>query len=900
VERITWLLFEKLKKEGFMSGRGSRVPRVTVLITLTIFLSGSLLFPEELPAPEEFLGFEIGADYHLATYEQAIDYLRLLEEASPMIKLFEMGKTAREKPMFYAVISSAENMDKLDRLKEISRRLALVKGLTDEEARRLAAEGRAVVYISGGLHASEVAPPQQNMQLAYDLLSSEDSDTRLIRDNVIFLLAFPNPDGMDMIAEWYLSNVGTPYEISPMPWLYTEYVGHDNNRDSFMNNSIEVQNITRLVSKEWYPVVFYDHHQTAPFPARIWIPPFAEPTNPNVHPLTIRGQNLIGTAMGAAFERNGQVGAISRIRFSGGYPGHVTCAAEYQNTISVMTETALYRYATPHFYTVEDFPEDSRDFTRSFFYPTPWKGGWWRLRDAVEYCLTASKAVLHTAALYREKFLYGKYQMGKDNINRFQEQPPYAWIIPQAQWDAPTAAVLLNKMILLGIEVYKAEESFDSDGISYPAGTWVIPMSQPFALFVKTLFEEQRLPDLTDYPALWQGVVRPQKFADAFLPPYDDAGFTLPYKMGVRVKAAHSPVDVRLSPLETVVAPAGKVEGAAGYAFLVSPKTNNSFIAVNRIIENGGDVLWARESFSVGGKSYPPGTFIVPAKSTSRSFVESLAKELFLDIDGTGSQAKTETYRLKSPRVALYKPWTASMDEGWTRWLLEQFEFPFTNVYDAEVRAGELGEKFDIFVIASMSTDSVVNGHKPGTVPPKYEGGITPTGVSNIKKFVEEGGTLVLLNQASLFAIDRLGVPVQNVLKDVTAPRRRSRETPEARRVEFACPGSILRMNFDSKHPVAYGMPDQGGGFFVRSPGFDVLASFEGNTPTVIARYPGGNLLMSGFLKGDKYLQNRASAVDVPYGRGRVLMLGFGLQHRGQPHGTFKLLFNSLYYGVAR
>ena len=872
--------------------------RILIPVTLILFLGFGVSIAQEIPPPEEFLGFKAGADYHLATYEQALEYFRVLEKASPMIKLFEMGETAMGKPMIYAVITSQENMGKLDRYKEISRKLALVKGLTDEGARKLAAEGRAVVYIAGGLHAGEVAPPQSHLQLAYDLLTSEDSDTRLIRDNVVFLLVLANPDGMDMIADWYLPNVGTPYETSRMPWLYTKYVGHDNNRDSYMNNSVEVQNITRLAGKEWYPVVLFDHHQTSPFPGRIWIPPFAEPVNPNVHPLTIRGQNLIGTAMGAAFEREGQVGAISRISFSGGYPGHVTVAAEYQNIISVMTETALYRYATPHHYTLNDFPEAFRDFTRSFFYPSPWKGGWWRLRDAVEYCLTASKSVLHTAALYREKFLYGKYQMGRDNIARFQKEPPYAWIIPQAQRDAPTAALLLNKMILLGIDVYKAEGSFVSSGISYPAGTWVIPMSQAFSLFVKTLFEEQRMVDLADYPALWQGVTRPQKFPGASLPPYDMAGITLPYQMGVKVSQAMSPLEASLVPLKEVKPPAGKVEGGAGYAYLLSPRVNNSFIAVNRILKKGGNVLWAQESFSVGGKSYPPGTLIVLAKSVSKSFMGSLAKELFLNIGGTGSRVTAKTYNLKSPRVALYKPWVASMDEGWTRWLFEQFEFPFTSIYDAEVRAGDLGKRFDVLVIASMSTNAIVSGHEQGTIPPQYVGGITAAGVENIREFVEGGGTLVTLNSGSLFAIDMLGVPVRDAMKGVRPSGRR--EQPRDEKPKFACPGSVLRMKFDSTHPVAYGMPEEAPAMFVRSPAFNILPSFKGKTPVAVAKYPGRNLLMSGFLKGEEYLRNKASVVDVPVGKGRVILLGFGIQQRGQPHGTFKLLFNSLYYGAAQ
>ena len=876
--------------------------KVIIPAVLILLLGGVATFAQRVPPPEEVLGFKVGADYHLASYQQALEYFKALEQASPMIKLFEMGKTSMGQPMIYAVITSEENMASLDRYKEISRRLALAKGLTDEEARRLAAEGRAVVYIDGGLHATEVAPAQEKLLLAYDLLTSEDPDIRLIRENTIYLLVFANPDGMDMVAEWYHSNVGTPYEISPMPWLYNKYIGHDNNRDSYMVNQIETQNLTRLSNHEWFPVILYNPHQRGPFPARIFIPPNAEPINPNVHPLLIRWKNLVGCAMGAAFDKEGKQGAISRRSYDLWYPGYVDEVGDFFNVVSVLTETQLYGYATPHFYTLSDFPEDFRDLTPSIFYPNPWKAGWWRLRDAVEYNFTASKAVLRTAAKYREELLYNKYQMGRDNIARFQKEPPYAWIIPQAQWDPPTAALLLNKMILLGINVYQTEESFVSDGISYPAGTWVIPLSQPFAPFIKTLFEVQNYPDLSKYPALWQGLVRPQRFPDAYFPPYDMVGWTLHYQMGVNLTAANTPLEVALTPLEKVAPAAGSVARGAGYAYLISPKTNNSFIAVNRILAKGGEVLWAKDSFTVGGTTYPPGTVVVPARSVSRSFMDSIAKELFLTVGGTGGRVSAKTFNLKAPRVALYKSWTASMDEGWTRWLFEQYEFPFSNIYDAEVRAGELGKRFDVLVIPSISTDAIVNGNRQGTIAPQYVGGITSAGVRNIKNFVEEGGTLVLLNSGCLFAIDELGVPVSDALKDVRAAGRRGYgEAAAATMPKFVCPGSVLKMDFDPKHPVSYGMPEESPAFFTRSPAFSILSSFKGDkAPVVIAKYPGGSLLMSGYLIGEKYLQNKASAVEVPLGKGKVILLGFGVQNRAQPHGTFKLLFNSLYYGVAR
>jgi hypothetical protein len=857
--------------------------RFKLVLMAFVMLGATSAFAQEIPTPEKVLGFRVGADYHLATYEQAIDYWRALEKASPLIRLFEFGKTSEGRPQMGAIITSAENMQKLDRYQEITRRLSLVTGVDDKEARSLAAEGRAVVYIDGGLHATECAPAQELMQLAYDLVSGTDPKTRLIRDNVITLLVFPNPDGMTSISNWYTNNVGTPYEVSPMPWLYNKYVGHDNNRDLAIFNQIESQNLARLQGHEWYPEVWYNKHQTGPFPARIFVPPYAEPLNPNYHPLLVRGKNLIGTAMGFAFEEENKSGVISRTSYDQWYPGYLDQFTDFFNIVSILTECQLYRYATPHFYTVDDFPEQFRDFTPSAFYPNPWKGGWWRLRDAVEYCLTASKAVLHTAAVYREDMLYNKYRMGKDIATRYEKEAPYAYIIPQQQWDPPTAALLLNRMILAGIQVNQADKPFTVDRNTWPAGTWIIPMAQPFASFVKSIFEEQNYSNLAANGRLWQGVTRPIDVPGGFLPPYDMAGWTFPYQMGVKVVTAYTPVNASSKPVDEARPIAGSVKTGASFAYLISPKANNSFIAVNRILKKGGEVLRALDSFTVAGETYPPGTYIVPAKSVPASLVESVAKDLYLTVGATPSALSVGTVNIRAPRIALYKSWTASMDEGWTRWLFEQFEFPFTNISDADVKAGSLVGNFDVLVIPSMSASTVVEGLKPGTAPPQYTGGLGETGVRNIKQFVQSGGTIVILNNAAEFAIDKLGVAVTDDLKGVK---------PE----DFLCLGSVLRMRFNVKHPVAYGMPEEAPAMFISSPAFSIGSGF-GKMPETIAQYPESGILMSGFLRGDQRLRNKASALDVQMGAGKAILLGFGVQQRAQPYGTFKLLFNALYYG---
>ena len=355
-----------------------------------------------IPTPESVLGFEVGADFHLATYDELLTYFQRLDAATDRLQLVEVGRTSNGLPWFVALISSAENLRNVQRHREIALRLADPRTLTDAEARALAREGRAIVHIDGGLHATEVAHAQHTIQLAYDLVTEEDDPEILaIRENVILLL-WPsiNPDGQNMVAEWYRSNVGTSFEVASLPRLYQKYIGHDNNRDGYMINQIESRVVTR-VTREWEPQILYNHHQTAPFPTRIWIPPFAEPISEFVHPLMWRTVNLTGMAMAHALEERSQKGAVHMgTGFDNWYPGFMDHANNFHNVAAFLTETALYRYATPHFYTVSDFPERTQDLRPQSLYASPWQGGWWRIGDAVNYMLTASISVLDVAATW--------------------------------------------------------------------------------------------------------------------------------------------------------------------------------------------------------------------------------------------------------------------------------------------------------------------------------------------------------------------------------------------------------------------------------------------------------------------------------------------------------------------
>ena len=856
-----------------------------------------------IPTPESVIGFTIGTDYKLASYRQAVAYLRALAAASPMIKLIEVGETSGGNTMICAIISSAENIQNLDRFKEISRRLTLAEGVSDDEARALAKECRAVVYIDGGLHANEVAHAQHNIQLAYELVSNDDPETRKIRENTILLLNFANPDGMDIVNDWYMKNVGTPFELSPAPILYHVYAGHDNNRDSYMLNLKETRLIQGLQFREWFPVIQINHHQPAPFPARISIPPLAEPINPNIHPLLTRWKNVMGTMMGAAFDRNNQPGAISRTLIDGWAPDMFDSVGDLFHTMSCSPETAGYgRYATPSFHKREDFPEEYRDLTPSIFYPNPWKGGWWRLKDAVEYVKTCSLSALYTATVFREDLLFDKYRMGKDTIARFSNDASFAWVIPQAQWDAPVAALMLNRMMMTGVKVCSAKRPFEHDKIKYPAGTWVVPMQHAFAEFVKTMFEEQKYPDMSKYPALWQGLVNTQKFPNATSQPSDMAGWTLPYQMGVNVIPVRGALKADLAPIDSAVARPGTLSASDTPEIVLSATANNSFIAISRLLKTGAKVARAAKPLRVGGKTLPPGSWIVRPASSDRSILSAIARDLSVDIVGLPSLAGIEGFAVSAPRVGLYQSWVASMDEGWTRYLLEQHEVPFTRVRDAEIRAGALDTKYDVLVIPNNRVDAIMNGHKPGKMRPDYVGGITEAGLSNIRTFVEKGGSLILLNGACSLALEKFQLPLKDVLSGLRPKEHDfySDGSEEVAERKFFCPGSLLHIAFDPTHPLAFGMPETGTAQFAsESLAFELVDGGGSSKPTVVAHYPTGNLLRSGLLKGGEYLNNKAAAVEVRLGQGRVILYGFGVQRRAQPHQTFKLLFNAIYQGAS-
>jgi Zinc carboxypeptidase len=821
-----------------------------------------------IPTPLSVLGKEPGSDFYLASYDESLTYFRALDAASDAITLRHVGRTTYGLEWYMALISSPQNLARLDAIIATSERLARAIDLDDTAARTLARTTPAVVHIDAGLHSNETACAQHVIPLAYELVAARgDATIDRIRNEVVLALWFStNPDGQNMMAEWYRQNLGTSYETSPLPWLYQKYVGHDNNRDGYMLNTIESQVLTRTVHQLW-PVVFYNHHQPAPFPARIWIPPFAEPVSGNVHPLMWRWVNVFGTQMAARLDEHEMPGAIHRGNgFDDWYPGFIDHVNSYKNTVSFLTETAATPYATPKYFEVSDFPSEKRGLRTESLYASPWKGGWWRLKDAMAYMHQASLSVLDTAARYRENLLYNRYQAGRDQIRRFREAPPYAYIVPAKQHDTSAARTLVGKLMQHGIVVDRATKPFRANGREYAAGDIVIRCDQAFGALVKELFEAQRYPEI--------------KEGDKLDLPYDVAGWTLPLQFHVTAHAlAQPPTPEMLANLETIDASpfAAGVAHGDGPRWKISRRQNAAARALNELFAAGAAVFATNDPFDCGGVA-ERGTLIVD--NLPKQTFEPILAAAGIDAESI-AELPPNLRGLKAPRIGVYHPWRASMDEGWTRWMLEEFAFPHTLVTNDEVLAGDLRAHYDSIVIADIGTDTIRDGFAIGAVPPRYVGGLGDAGVDELRRFVAAGGTLVTFNDAARFAVKAFALPVKDVGADL-------------KQEDFFCSGSLLLTEIAAAdHPLAAGMPPEPAIMFAGSPIFETQEGFAGK---VILQFPKDRaLLLSGFLRGGDKLAGKPALLEVPYKDGRVILFGFRPQWRGQPFGTFKLVFNSLF-----
>ena len=852
------------------------------LLSALVFLLALPLQAVDIPSPESFLGHRVGADRKLAPWPKVVEYLRLVDAASDRVSIESAGTSTLGNDMPVVVLTSEANQRNLDRYREIAGRLADPEGLSEDEARALAAEGRTIALVTCSIHSSEVGSTQMAMEFVHDVATTRDPAMLAWLDRAILLLMPSiNPDGQVMVVDWYNKNLGTPFEGGPMPWLYHHYVGHDDNRDYYMLTQKETRAVSDVLYRRWHPQLFLDEHQMGATGPRMFVPPQADPLAPEVHSLIFRTADLVGTGMSMRLEEAGKLGVGSDMIFDSYWPGGTRNTAWWKNVTGLLTEVASANIATPvHIEAgelrggVKGLPEYDR---RSNF-PSPWPGGWWRLRDIVEYELVATRSFLESAATYRDSLLLNVYRMAKEATEAGRTGPPYAWVIPEGQRDPVASALLVELLLRHGVRVERAASPVTLGRQVYPAGSYVIPAAQPYRAFLLTMLRPQRYPEVIAYEG------------GPILAPYDVTSWSLPIAMGVEV--AESDVAVEgisgLAAVDQPVWPGGDVAPATG-GWVISHTADSAFSALNRLTGTGKTVYWLQQAPDSQGAV---GDFYLPAGSIKAEELSGLSRELHLPVRGLEQAPKGPAFRVKPVRVGLYKPWVASIDEGWTRFLLERYGFRFENLSNEQMKASAYRGKVDVILLPAVGKDILERG-EPGSpearrywepLPPPYAGGIGTDGGDRLKKWVEEGGTLVAMDESSEYVIDLLSLPVTNVL---------ARVSPE----EFNCPGSMLRIRMDPTHPLSHGLQPEEAAYFAESPAFQTSPTDARVERRVVASYPedARDILVSGYLKGGELLEKRAAVVDFKVGKGRVVLIGFRPQHRAQPHRTFKLLWNALY-----
>ena len=838
-----------------------RLKLLYLILSLLLVVSGGF---SQVPKPEDVLGFKIGTDRKVADMSQIIDYFHKLDNASDRVLVKDVGKTTEGNPFIVAIITSERNHKNLDKYREYQQLLADPRKISEEDAQKMIAEGKAVVMINCSIHASEIGAAQMSMKLAYDLATDSDPTTQRILDNVILLLVpMHNPDGIQMVVDWYKTNLGTKYEGGRMPWLYHKYVGHDNNRDWYMFTQVESR-LTLKVHNAWHPQVIVDMHQMGSNGARLFVPPYVDPYEPNVDPILRQQVAMMGTFIATELTAQGKGGVAHSIGYDAWTPARAY--HHYHGGIRILTEAASVKFATPITVKPEELQPGMTE--ASVKMPLPWMGGKWTLGDIVDYDYVAAKAALTNAAGLRKNWLQNFYRIHKKAVD--PEKTIYAFLIPDKQRDLSTTLKMMEVLMLGGVEIHRAVNPFSADGRQYPAGTFIIFMAQPYGGFAKTLLEVQTYPEIRETPG------GPLKT------PYDVVAHTLPLLMDVDVDMVVKPFNAEAKLMTDLEKPKGSIERTGmPIGFVWGHATNDDVVALNRLMRNGHTIFWNGEPFDDLGKSYPVGSMVVLQKEGLDADLESIVQDLHVHFEALKTKPAVKAFRLKPVRLGLYKSWTASMDEGWTRWVLEQFEFPYISVFDKDLRAGELEKNIDVLLLPDFrSSKDIVEGLSDKDVPQEYAGGIGEVGVKNIKEFVRKGGTLITLNSSAQFSIEHLHLGVQDSVagKD---------------RIDFFIPGSILKVLNNSDHPISYGFGRDTAIFFRRSPVFVVKEGIS------VARYP-AHPFLSGWINGKDLLVDKSAIVDVPYEKGRVILFGFPVLYRGQSHGTFRYLFNAIYYGASQ
>ena len=853
-----------------------------------LLMTGSIQ-AQQIKSPEEFLGHQVGADYKLARYAQIREYFLHVAENSDRVRIRSLGKSTEGRDMILAEITDSATPGKLDRHLEDRRKIADPRLIEDDDERqRLIDKAKMVVLLSCSIHATEVGAAQMSMELVYELATDESDRTKDILEKIIIvIIPCTNPDGLDIVKDWYDRTLGKPWEGARTPWLYQKYSGHDNNRDWFMFNLLESRNVAKMMYEEWFPTMIVDLHQMGNSGARLFLPPFYDPLNPNIDAIVTQTLMLMGGHIAADLTVEGKTGVIHANRYDNWAAGKFRSVPYTHNMICALTEMASVSIASPVFQRKRNLRNVDRDNN----YPNPWPGGWWRLRDIVEYEKIVCWSLFKLAARYHEMFTRNHIMLGEKAIEKGRSEPPFAWLIPPDERNPRAPYELLERLRIAGVDVHQATAPFEADGIPYPEGTHILYCAQPFRSHLKDMMERQSYPDRLLYPG-----GPPER-------PYDITGWTLPLQIGTRAAAVAVPFECEARKLDAIPFPQGTIEGgdnAAHYA--VVSGTNDDFAFINRLfkaeipfrIYTGGKPILAMPD----GNPAPPGSLWIEDGAKVRDAMPELLEGISanpIGLDELNISGESVMTNVRQPKLGLYQPWTASMDEGWTRLVLENFEFPYTSMHNADVRAGNLITRYDCIVLPSVSVSSLVNGAPPESTEPRYVGGIGQDGIVNLQDFVRAGGTLVCIDESCNLPIRYFNIPVKNIVADIKPS-------------EFYCPGSLLRVSIDTEHPVGFGLPRMVSGFFRRSQAFEIDAPdkedndekgnseilIEKRPARIVARYSDTLLLDSGWIMGEDTITGKPAVVEVTVGKGRIILLGFRVQHRAQTRGTFRLLFNSI------
>ena len=811
------------------------------------FIAFILLIPflfSMVASPEKYLGFKVGADRKLANYEQIIGYLKTLE-ATGKLKLQKIGKTTLGKDMYIAIITSRDNMEKLQELK------ALAKEVYFGHDPSVVEKAKPVFLISCSIHSSEIAASQMSMELAYKLVTGKDPRAEKILNNVVFILVpSSNPDGIDMVVDWYRKTVGTEDEGRSMPWLYHHYAGHDDNRDWYMLNLIETRNLTNVFYREWFPVVILDEHQMGSTGARLFLPPFKEPPSFSVNSMIWRLVNLLGTYMSYRVEESGKSGVLSYNLFTAWWIGALDDTAWFHNSIGLLSEMASVKYATPIYIEPNELSISwtDRAYGKMISFPNPWSGGWWRLRDIVDYELELSFAGLDFVARNPKDVLKTIYEVNRKEERLGRTEKPYAYVIPATQKDPVRAADLVQRLIWGGVKVYKISE----DAAGFKAGDFYIPLSQPYRPYILELFRK------FEYPVEE--------------PPYDVTTTNLPVMMGVKYVPLEKKVELKIEEIEKPF-PEGKIVGEGKY-YCFDPGVNFSYRAAIEATTKGAKLY---RNTRDGG---------LCLSGISSKLLEKIVKENHVIAEA--KKTIPGYVRIKLPRIAVYKQWGHVMTEGWMRYFLDSYRIPYKVIHNEDIKKGELGKKFDLIIIPSLSARRIVKGTMDakrywGRLPEKYSGGIGKEGVKNLRDFVSKGGRVILMGRAVEMAWENFKLPVMDGLKNAR---------------DFYCPQALLRMKVNNSLPLGLGYGDETVGIFY---GSIAMRTFIPPDPYVdrriVAYFPAeGDIFVSGYLKGEKYLKRLAAIVDIKYKKGKFHLFGINVIYRNQAHESFRFMLNAILY----